>query len=210
MSLALFCFSDLHNDLGAARRLAGAALVANVDFLVSAGDLAVDGEHRREVYEAFAWAERPVLSVPGNHDREAGYRDQIATAGWTDLDGQVVEHAGYWLAGNGYAAGDAFYSGPDPARQLEDPRLTLLLSRLASVPRERLVIVTHLPPWGTLSARDRKFIDRGNDQLARWIREHQPAAVICGHVHHREPVVERFGATLVVNPGPYGFKLSLP
>jgi hypothetical protein len=28
----LFSFSDLHNDLGAARRLAGAALVANVDF----------------------------------------------------------------------------------------------------------------------------------------------------------------------------------
>ncbi len=210
MSLALFCFSDLHNDLGAARRLAGERESPTSTSWSRAGDLAVDGEHNREVYEAFAWAERPVLSVPGNHDREEGYRDHIATAGWTDLDGQVVEHAGYWLAGNGYAAGDAFYSGPDPARQLEDPRLTLRLSRLASIPPERLVIVTHLPPWGTLSARDRKFIDRGNDRLARWIREHQPAAVICGHVHHREPVVERFGATLVVNPGPYGFKLRLP
>ncbi len=146
MSLALFCFSDLHNDLGAARRLTGEALVANVDLLVSAGDLAVDGEHRREIYEAFAWAERPVLSVPGNHDRETGYREQIAAAGWTDLDGQVVEHGGYWLAGHGYAAGDAFFSRPDPTGQLEDPKLTLVLSRLASIPRERLVIVTHLPP----------------------------------------------------------------
>ena len=82
--------------------------------------------------------------------------------------------------------------------------------RAQAHPRDRLVIVTHLPPSGSLSARDRKFIDRGNDQLARWIREHQPAVVICGHVHHREVVVEQIERTRVVNPGPYGFTLRLP
>jgi Icc-related predicted phosphoesterase len=49
MSLALFCFSDLHNDLGAVRRLAGEALVANFDFLVSAGDLAVASSEGTEL-----------------------------------------------------------------------------------------------------------------------------------------------------------------
>jgi uncharacterized protein len=71
------------------------------------------------------------------------------------------------------------------------------------------VLLTHLPPFGTLAARDRRFVDRGSVQLADWIREWQPAACVCGHVHHREPVTERLGETIVVNAGPHGWVLRL-
>lgn len=210
MPLRLFCFSDLHCDIAAARRLAGEALVGNMDLLVSAGDLAVNGRHLREVYAAFAWADRPVLAVPGNHDLDAPYRAEIEAARWTDLDGVIQEHGGYWIAGHGYSGGERAYSGPDPVAQAEDSALTDLLRRVGDIPRERLVLLTHVPPHGTLSARDHKFIDRGNVQLAKWIREHQPAALVCGHVHHREPVTEMLGDTRIVNPGPYGLVLTMP
>ena len=60
-------------------------------------------------------------------------------------------------------------------------------------------------PWETLAARDRRFIDRGSVQLRRWVEAHQPAAVLCGHVHVKEAVVDRIGETLVVNAGPHGW-----
>src|SRR5690349_17225008 len=40
------------------------------------------------------------------------------------------------------------------------PYMTALLARLEAIPREHLVLVTHLPPFGILAARDRKFDDR--------------------------------------------------
>jgi Icc-related predicted phosphoesterase len=33
--------------------------------------------------------------------------------------------------------------------------------------------------------------------------------VVCGHVHHREPVVDRIGATAIVLGGPAGYELAL-
>ena len=207
--MRLFCFSDLHNDLGAGKRLGGEALVANVDLLISAGDLAVDGRHDPQLYRELAWAGRPVFAIPGNHDRDGPYRVASAAAGWFDLDGRVIEQEGFWFAGHGFAVSTGAYSGPDASRQSEDPFLTQLLAQLEAMPRERIILVTHLPPWGTLAARDHKFIDRGNVQLQEWVERRQPLAVICGHVHHPEASMERLGETLVVNPGPHGQMLVL-
>jgi Icc-related predicted phosphoesterase len=39
--------------------------------------------------------------------------------------------------------------------------------------------------------------------------ERQPAACVCGHVHHREAVMERLGETTVVNAGPHGWVLRM-
>jgi Icc-related predicted phosphoesterase len=58
-------------------------------------------------------------------------------------------------------------------------------------------------------ASDVSFVDRGSVQLAEWIRERQPAACVCGHVHHRETVTEMLGATTVINAGPHRWVLRL-
>lgn len=84
-------------------------------------------------------------------------------------------------------------------------RLEEVAGQLETVPADRLVLVSHLPPAGSLSARDRRFVDRGSPALAGWIERRQPLAVICGHVHHPEPVVERVGTTIVVNAGQCGW-----
>ena len=207
--MRLLCFSDLHRDEAAARRLAGLAVGANPAALVSAGDLGVDGVQSPGLYAAFQHVGVPVLAVPGNHDGLEAYPAALALAGWRDLDGQALELDGWVLAGYGQLDLDPRYSGPDAGARQGDPVLTALLARLEAFPPSRLVLVSHLPPWGTLASRDRRFVDRGSAQLRRWVEARQPAAVICGHVHHPEPVVERIGETLVVNPGPYGWLVSL-
>jgi len=209
MALRLFAFSDLHNDLAAARRVAGQALGANATALISAGDLGVDGVQSPGLYTAFRYVGAPVLAVPGNHDGVEAYPVALAAAGWRDLDAQVADLEGWIVAGHGQLRLEPRFSGPDRDAQEDDPALTALLASLEPYPAARLVLVSHLPPWGTLSSRDRRFVDRGSAQLRRWTEVRQPAAVICGHVHHAEPVLERLGETLVVNAGPHGWVVSL-
>ncbi len=199
----LLCFSDLHLDIAAARRLAGSALVGNFDLIVSAGDLGLDGVHDGEIHEVLAKQGVPVLAVPGNHDGDDAYEPMTQSAGWKSID-RVIHRCGeYVFAGYGIRA------NPDDRAQ-EEARFREFADSLEDVPAEQLVLVSHLPPFGTLAARDRRFIDRGSTALADWVLRRQPVAVICGHVHHREPVTERLGATLVVNPGPFGLPLRLP
>lgn len=207
--MRLLCFSDLHRDEAAARRLAGMAFAGNLSALISSGDLGMDGVQSPGLYGAFRHVGVPVLAVPGNHDGLEAYPAALREAGWRDLDGHALEFDGWVMAGYGQLHLDPDFSGPDASAQREDQALTALLARLGAYPASRLVLVSHLPPLGTLSSRDRRFVDRGSSQLRCWVEAHQPAAVICGHVHHPEPVVERIGETLVVNPGPHGWLVSL-
>lgn len=203
MRLRALCLSDVHSDVAAARRLAAMAVSERVDVVLSAGDLGLDGVNDKNVYEALARADVGVLSVPGNHDGEDEYDALVASLGWADLHGRVVERDGWWFAGFGLRGWDG------TSEVAADPELRALLSRLEGIPPRRLVLITHVPPHGTLAARDRHFVDRGSPQLADWIAGWQPAACVCGHVHHREVVTERLEDTLVVNAGPHRHVLTL-
>jgi hypothetical protein len=101
MTLRCLCGSDVHLDVSAARRLGGTALTGNIDVVLSAGDLGLDGTNEPAVYEALGKAGVPVLSVPGNHDGDEAYDAIVAALGWTDLHGRVVERDGFWFAGYG-------------------------------------------------------------------------------------------------------------
>ncbi len=199
----ILCFSDLHLDITAAKRIAARALVGNFDLLVSAGDLGLDGVHDREVYEALAKPGVPVLAVPGNHEGDQAYEKMIEAPGWKSIDRIVYRCGEYVLAGHGIR------SNPDDMAR-EDARFQDFAESIDDLPAERLVLVSHLPPFGTLAARDQRFIDRGSAALAEWVMGRQPVAVICGHVHHREPITEQLGSTMIVNAGPFGLPLRLP
>jgi uncharacterized protein len=200
---------DLHNDRGAATRLAGLSRGARSDLIVCAGDLASDGEHLPSVYSALRSAMVPVLCIPGNHDGHAQYEAAISAAGWIDLHGRLHRAGNLVFAGWGVHSDDALPSS-DASQQRDDPALSAVLEAVKDISPGRLVLVAHVPPAGTASATDVRRVDRGSAQLRRWVDEHQPAVVLCGHVHHREVVLERIGHTLVVNPGPHGHVLDVP
>ncbi|MFT3912583.1 MAG: metallophosphoesterase [Anaeromyxobacteraceae bacterium] len=206
MKTTLLCFSDLHRDLAAARRLAGLALGGRYAFLISAGDLGVDGVHEPGLTSLIAKGGTEILSVPGNHDGTASYQAEAHGGGWTDLDGRTVKRGEWWFAGIGLLP--APYTTSSPARDFET-RTALLLESFAHLPLSRLVLVTHVPPSETIAARDRRFIDRGSVVLANWLQSHPVAAVVCGHVHHPEPVVTEIGSTRIIVGGPWASELTL-
>lgn len=207
--MRLLCFSDLHGSVVAARKLAAMANSEGVDALVSAGDLATDELHVREMYEALAKIERPILSVPGNHDGEDAYDAHLVHGKLTDIDGKQVELGGLTFAGWGIRWMDSSLSGPDLRTQHVDSVLKLVTDRLAGVDPRRTVFVSHLPPWGVRAARDAADIDQGNVQLRAWVEAFQPAAVVCGHVHLPHARTARVRNTIVVNGGAEGCVLVL-
>jgi len=83
--MRVFLFSDIHSDVGVARRLAAAAQAARASIVISAGDTAEDGVHLDSVYAAFRHVGARVFAVPGNHDRLDRYGPAIRSAGWEDL-----------------------------------------------------------------------------------------------------------------------------
>lgn len=204
MKLRLLCFSDLHRDFTAAQALARTALVGRFDHLVCAGDLALDGAHEPGLTTLLSRSGVEILAVPGNHDGPS-YAPELAAGSWTDLHDQLVRRGEWWFAGFGLQ-GAPPAAGEEPA---DANRMLALLRRAEALPADRLVLVTHLPPAGTLAARDRRFVDRGSALLADWVSRHQPAAIVCGHVHHPEPVIDRIGRTVVVLGGPRGHALTI-
>ncbi len=210
MALRILCFSDLHNDVAAAERIALDAGKQGAGVMISAGDLALEEEHDLALYRALAGAGLRVLCVPGNHDGDEPYRQVVCHPGFEDIDGHVVERDGLLVAGWGIRHYDHDLSGPDRSIQQEDSVLAHVLAAVDKAGPERSILVTHLPPWGLRVARDRDGIDRGNTQLRSWVERVQPALVICGHVHHAKPMVSRIGRSRVVNPGPYGFLVEAP
>jgi Icc-related predicted phosphoesterase len=207
--MRLLCFSDLHCSASAAKRLATLAASEDVDAMLSAGDLATDETHEPAVYEALAAAGKPILSVPGNHDGDVGYKAHLSLGRFTEIDGKVLALGGVTFAGWGIRWMDSMLSGPSRGAQAIDSILALVTERLARADARCTVFLTHLPPWGTRVARDAQDLDHGNVQLRRWIETFQPAAVVCGHVHHPTARTSRIGNTVIVNGGPYGYLLHV-
>jgi Icc-related predicted phosphoesterase len=209
------CLNDLHKTVTAAERLAARAVAEDVDVLLSAGDLAIDFVHVPELYDALASARKPILCVPGNHDGVEPYLTNIQRAGLTDVDGKRLVVGGVTIVGWGYRWAAPAPAAPGwrdpPASRVglpPDPDLRGITALLANADPRRTVLLSHLPPWGVKLART-ETDDLGDRALRRWVEAYQPAAVICGHVHHEGPATSRVGNTLVVNGGREGYLLQL-
>jgi Icc-related predicted phosphoesterase len=214
--MRVLCCSDLHKMVSAASRLAERAVAEDVDALLAAGDLALDFVHVPELYTALSAAGKPVLCVPGNHDGVEPYERALQQSGFVDVDGRAIELAGVTFAGWGYrwdTPGPAApgWREPPPSHPglRPDPELRAIGTLLAGADPRRTVLLTHLPPRGVRVARDDDGRDLGDKHLRLWIEEFQPAAVVCGHVHHPRALASRVGNTLIVNGGRDGYVLQI-
>ncbi|MEJ5890105.1 metallophosphoesterase family protein [Pseudokineococcus marinus] len=110
--LTALVVSDLHCNVGMAEPVARLAELADVDLVLNAGDTVMNGtavEQTCVSAVAGALPDVPVVVADGNHDSPTT-ADQERAAGWTVLDGEVVDVAGLKILG------------------VPDPRSTQLLS----------------------------------------------------------------------------------
>jgi Icc-related predicted phosphoesterase len=71
------------------------------------------------------------------------------------------------------------------------------------------VLVSHSPPLGILDrASNGKHL--GSATVRQLVTTHEPALVVCGHIHACWARRETVGHTLVVNAGPAGVLVELP
>src|SRR5687768_6358133 len=98
--MRLLAFSDLHTDLGQARRLAERS--AEADVVLGVGDFASVHSGLAETIEVLRVIEVPSVLVPGNNETEEALRE--ACAGWEQavvLHGQGTEIDGVAFYGLG-------------------------------------------------------------------------------------------------------------
>lgn len=200
--------SDLHYRLPHYDWLVEAA--AAVDAIAVVGDLAdvvspVPHEVQTVVltgYLDLLAARTSVLVASGNHDLDGPGAHGEQTASWL----RRLEHPSLHVDGASVDIGDTrfticpWWDGP-ATRDEVGAQLTLAATDRPA----RWVWLYHSPPAGTPLCFDgrRSFPD---EELAGWIREHEPDIVLCGHIH-QSPWADggswhaRLGRTWVFNAG---------
>ncbi|MCQ2592588.1 MAG: metallophosphoesterase family protein [Treponema sp.] len=70
-----------------------------------------------------------------------------------------------------------------------------------------MILISHNPPKGEVVDAVNADLHAGSQMLTDLIKEKQPLAVICGHIHEGVGI-EKIGNTVVINPGSLGEKGS--
>jgi uncharacterized protein len=196
--MRLLAFSDLHTDLGQARRLAERS--AEADLVLGVGDFASVHSGLAETIEALRAIEVPAVLVPGNNETEEALRE--ACAGWEQaviLHGQSTEIDG--VAFFGLGAGIPVTPWEWSFDLTEEAAATLL----EACP-EGCVLAVHSPPRGhvDVSGSGRHL---GSEAVLDAIERRRPRLVVCGHIHESWGRESRIGPTPVINLGPEGMML---
>jgi len=192
--MRILATSDLHCDLAATRAIVGAA--GQADVVVVAGDLATKGQGAMTLLDLLKTIPRPVIIVPGNHDRLAELRSFCA--GWRN--GHVLHGDGLRLQSIPF-----FGLGAEVSRS-NDEVWNFAMSEgqaaraLADCPAGA-VLITHTPPKG-LCDRQQDGRHDGSTAVLEVIKTKAPRLHLCGHIHAAFGQAEKVGDCTVHNLGP--------
>ncbi len=152
------------------------------DLVAITGDICCDSRLTRILRSAGA----KVFAVTGNMD-DTHIARILRDNDWL-LDGRVAVIGDVVLAGVG---------GLQPIQDIE--RLRALLPRTLT-PRHKLLVLAHHPIHGHL---DKTFmgVHAGLYEARRFVEEFKPLVYMHGHIHEARGI-DRYGETLLVNPGP--------
>ncbi|MFA5363592.1 MAG: metallophosphoesterase [Candidatus Bathyarchaeia archaeon] len=191
--------SDLHGHREAFVNAAQEAKRREVDVVVLCGDITNFGhvQQAKPLFAPLLSLGVPVLYVFGNCDLSTFLDQPIENA--QSLHGSCVQLGGYSFIGVG-GAPSSYLKTP-----LEFPETWLndALNRgfdSCMLP-ELLVVVSHTPPYNVKV--DLAYMNKhiGSTSIRRFVDEHKPVAVLCGHVHEAAGT-DYIDGTLVVNSGP--------
>lgn len=199
--MKLLCFSDVHADVEAIRRVVSRA--AQADILIGAGDFANLRRRLDVAISLLSQSPIPAVLVPGNHESYEELKE--ACRNWPAahvLHGSGVEIAGVPFFGLG--GGVPVTPFGSWSYDLTEDEATALLEPCPA----GCVLVSHSPPRGVLdgSSQGRSL---GSTAVLQIIRSRQPRLVVCGHIHEDAGRVLVSGGTPVLNAGPNGVEWDL-
>lgn len=197
--MKLLTFVDLHEDRGTLRQLVSRAKQPDVNFVVCAGDFSTFGRGMRTVLEEFNQLGKTLYIIPGNHEEKIDLIDAVKPyAHCIVLHRRAIPIAEYLFLGYG---GGGF--------TMEDAQFRKIAREwYGKYKRQKLVLVTHQPPYGTkIDLLEKQHV--GNIDYRKFIERVNPKLVICGHLHETAGVVDSIGKTRIVNPGWEGMVIEL-
>ena len=198
--MRLIVISDIHSHTAHAQALHRACVGA--DALIACGDFTTYG-NRKEIQKVADTLRPEGLScffVLGNCDANVGMNAELD--GWTNLHGRVVPFGEWFLGGLG-GTSDRYSAEPDAMMAYEyETGFASLCDACDDVPGERLVLVTHQPPFGTSADKRMNGQHVGAGRVRMLIDTLQPACCLSGHVHEAASRTA-CGKTIILNPGPF-------
>ena len=194
--MKILAFVDVHGNRSAIKRLIEAS--KEVDLIICAGDLTVFENDAEELLESLAEFKQTVYMIPGNHESAELLGKLKSKFPYVfDLHRKVLSLPDIELVGYGQGG-----------FSLVDKDFERFTHNYARQNKNRLVLVTHAPPYNT-KLDELGHEHHGNKSLREFIERHKPELVICGHFHENHGKSDHIGATIVVNPGPNGMIIEL-
>ncbi|HID31752.1 MAG TPA: hypothetical protein EYP24_00030 [bacterium (Candidatus Stahlbacteria)] len=176
----------------------------HLDLIAIAGDITTFGgyDEAREVLERVVAEKIRVIGVPGNCDYPGvgEYLDEIGA----NCDQRSIKIGDILFIGLGG-------SNTTPCNTPNENHEDELRRRLAIGVNndDRLVLISHPPPYGTLVDRTVGGSHVGSKAVRSFIEEYQPELAVCGHIHEAKGE-DSIGRTRIINPGPNpGFTVDI-
>jgi Icc-related predicted phosphoesterase len=169
------------------------------ELIVICGDITNFGpaEQAQALLSPVAESNLPVLYVPGNCDLPSLLDTKIE--GTRNIHESCAKIENLVFIGVGGAL-----SGPlNTPLEFPDHEISAILHRglaKCSLP-ERLILVSHIPPFNTKVDLAFNGEHIGSQSVRRFVEEKKPLAVFCGHVHEARGS-DNIGDTVILNPGP--------
>lgn len=190
--MKLLAFTDIHGNPTAINQILNKSKEA--DLLVCGGDL-IDWGNLENIIKLFKPINKKMVIIPGNHE---DYNELKSICKKYDFlidvhlkKFKINDVIFFGFGGGGFTKIDS---------ELEKVMPTLKFNE-----KDKLVFVSHGPPFGTkLDYLDNMQSYRGSKTLREFIKKFKPKIAICGHLHENEKKEDKLGGTLILNPGKYG------
>ena len=203
--MKLLVISDLHAHNDVLDKMD--EVFKQADAVVFGGDFAecFKPETGKGALEKLCSKHESIFAVLGNCDNEDFLEELEAQD--ISVEKSLAFHDGLAFAGSG---GGTYFTGKTEFERTEDECLSDFDIVKNSVEQtgdaslwQSLILISHNPPVGEkLDSFDGEH-HVGSQKFTDFIKENKPLAVVCGHIHEGTGI-EKFGDTVVINPGSLG------
>ncbi len=192
-------FTDLHEDKSVLKILLKRISQDDIDFVICAGDISTFGRGLKHALRQFDQIGKKFYVIPGNHES-----DEMLKEASKGLSNCIIFHKRAFKIENyvflGYGT-DGF--------SLEDAEFRKIAREwYGKYKGEKIVLVTHGPPFGTkIDLMEKRHV--GNKDYRKFIERVTPKLVICGHLHETAGVMDQIGKSKIIHPGWEGMVIEL-
>ncbi|WP_027186109.1 metallophosphoesterase [Desulfovibrio inopinatus] len=187
---------DIHADLGPLKRIPD---VSAANAIIISGDLTNRGSttEAEAVFSQVRAVNPVVYAQIGNMDTTAV--DAVLTQHGINIHGHAIQLTpGLSLIGVGWSTPTPFGT---PSEAPEDQIETWLESAYENIDKnDRLLLVSHTPPFGTLVDCIGSGLHVGSSAVRQFIERVSPDVCLTGHIHESANI-DTIGSTTIVNPG---------